>query len=162
MRSPDNTSGKPESFIFSGGLEWRDSQDVFPSVLLDCLKRPSNHIIIKRPNDSLEGLRYIVTPEPSSLRPVKSWAINIERWTCCSMANITAEDVLFIRILNTVNDGFDAEETVVKDIIVRNEKVSKDKQVVFNAIIAAGVLINKIDAGRFPDINKILETYKLI
>jgi hypothetical protein len=130
-----------------------------PLGILETLKRPSNQVLQKNEDDSLEGIRYVISTEPSSLRPIRSWTILIEKWKCKTMADIVAEDVLFLRIRNTShNDTYDYAD-IVGDVVIRGQKQAIDNSVAFNTIMAAGVLINKIDIGRLPDIDKILRIY---
>ena len=117
--------------------------------------------ISKNKDGTLDGIRYVVTTEPSNLRPIKSWTINIETWHCTAMADIISKDVLFVRLLNVPTDNYHEHKSYIKDIIVENKKLTKDNQTSFNAIMAAGVIINKIDAGRSPDIQKTLKIYNL-
>ena len=138
-----------------------NNQDVYsdglPLLILEDLKRPSNQIMHKNADGSLDGVRYIVATQPSQLRPIKSWTITIETWFCSPMADITIADSLHIRIVNAPN----MKDSVVQEILVRNEKIDLEKMAVFNAVMAAGTIINKIDAGRYPDTEKIMATHNL-
>lgn len=131
--------------------------DALPLLILEDLKRPSNQIMTKNDDGSLDGVRYVVSTQPSQLRPIKSWTITIETWFCSPMADITIKDSLFIRIVNAPN----TKDSVVQEVMVQNKKLNLSKHRIFNAVMAAGTIINKIDAGRFPNTEKILTTYNL-
>ena len=94
-----------------------------PSGILENLKRPSNQVFQKNADDSLEGVRYIVSTEPSTLRPVRSWTVMIEKWECETMADITAHDVLFIRIANSVGNEIYDYVDIVRDIEINGQKI---------------------------------------
>ena len=139
-------------------------QHTWPPVPLSALSavtKASNQVLEKRDDGSLKGVRYVVAAEPATLRPIRSWTINIEKWSCETLATITAEDVLFIRVLNKAEDDRAEYSQVVKDIIVNGEKVTVDNQSGFNAVMAAVLFISKVDAGRLPDIDKTLSVYNL-
>lgn len=136
---------------------------LLPSAILETLRRPSNQIIVKNSDGSLEGLRYVVATEPSTLRPVKAWTILIEQWFCKTMADITAQDILFIRLLNVPADkAYETASGCVRDIIIMDDRIDPAADNGFNAVMAAGVMINKIDAGRMPDIQKTLQSHRLL
>jgi len=142
--------------LFSG-MEWPPAS----LMALGSVTKSSNQVLRKNNDDSIEGVRYVVAAEPSTLRPTRAWTINIEHWTCKSLATITARDVLFIRIINSIHNDQNNYEDVVKDISVHNQKMQGNNQNAFNAVMAAVVLISKIDAARLPDIEKTLSIYNL-
>tara|TARA_B100001750_G_scaffold205408_1_gene182441 strand:+ start:2142 stop:2630 length:489 start_codon:yes stop_codon:yes gene_type:complete len=130
-----------------------------PLSALSAVTRASNQVLEKREDGTLHGVRYVVAAEPSTLRPIRSWTINIEKWSCESLATISAEDILFIRILNMSDNDNVEYSRIVKDIIVNGEKLTVDNQSGFNAVMATVLFISKIDAGRLPDIDKTLSIY---
>ena len=132
-----------------------------PLSALSAVTRASNQVLEKNNDGSLQGVRYVVAAEPATLRPIRSWTINIEKWTCESLATITAEDILFIRILNKADSQQADYKEIVKDILINGEKVDVDNQTGFNAVMAAVLFVSKVDAGRLPDIGKTLSIYGL-
>lgn len=138
------------------------TETILPHSVLETFKRPSNQIIVKNDDGSLDGLRYVVATEPSTLRPIKSWTINIEKWHSAVNGDIETEDILLIRLLNIPTGHSYTYQDYIKDVFVRDQKIFKDNDTSFNAVMAAGIFINKIDAGRMPDIKKTLNAYKLM
>ena len=61
-----------------------------PLSALSAVTRASNQVLEKREDGTLHGVRYVVAAEPSTLRPIRSWTINIEKWSCESLATISA------------------------------------------------------------------------
>ncbi len=139
-------------------------ETLFPSHIigLDMLEKLSNQVLKKNEDGSISGLRYVVSAEPSTLRPVKSWIINIEQWHCDEQANIVANDILFIRILNSAKFDAICYDDCIRDVHVHNQKLDVENTYGFNALMASVLFISKIDAGRVPDIQKTLSTYNLI
>lgn len=142
---------------FNNSDEWQ-----LPLSVLETVKRPSNHILQKNPDDSLEGMRYVVSPEPSTLRPIRSWTVTIEKWECKTMADISAQDILFVRLLNAPGDKTYSYDDLVSDIVIHGTRRKVENIVAFNVVMAAGIFINKIDAGRVPNVDKIMRTYDLL
>lgn len=132
-----------------------------PLAALSAVTRASNQVMEKKDDGSIHGVRYVIAAEPATLRPIRSWTINIEKWSCESLATITAEDILFIRILNRSENGEMDYDRIVKDILLNGEKLTVNNQKGFNAVMAAVLFISKIDAGRIPDIEKTLSIYSL-
>ena len=132
-----------------------------PLSALSAVTRASNQVLNKNDDGSLQGVRYVVAAEPATLRPIRSWTINIEKWACKSLATISAEDVLFIRILNKADAEHNEYHQIVKDIEINGKKLNVDNQTGFNAVMAAVLFISKVDAGRLPDIEKTLSVYNL-
>lgn len=133
-----------------------------PLSILGTVTKPSNQVLVKDPETGeLKGVRYVVAAEPSNLRPIRSWTITIEKWNCQDVTQISAEDVLFVRILNVPQSADVQYEQIIKDIVVNNAKLTVDNQNSFNAVMAAVLLVAKVDAGRLPDIDKTLRIYNL-
>ena len=128
---------------------------------LNVVTKTSNQVMQKNADGSIEGVRYVIAAEPATLRPIRSWTINIERWACQDIATITAEDVLFIRLINNADKNTIDYGQVVKDILLNGEKITVDNQSGFNAVMAAVLFISKIDAGRLPDIEKTLSIHSV-
>ena len=160
MQNPDGNLGNDHLGNIKNDLN-TDRSLSLPTMVLESLKRPSNQVIIKNDDGSLQGLRYVVAPESSALRPLKAWTIHIEQWLCKEADTIETEDVLFMRLLKTPTEKYHTHKGCVKDIIVKNNKIAQGESLGFQAVIAASVLINKIDAGRMPDIEKTLRLYNL-
>jgi hypothetical protein len=140
-----------------------DNNYILPTSILETLQRPANQIIQKDENGDIMGMRYVVATEPSTLRPIKSWTITIEKWHYKTEIDIIAEDVLFLRLKNfRLENGLSDYSAFVKDIVVNGQKCDCDQMTGFHAVMAAGIFINKIDASRMPDADKILKTYRLI
>ncbi len=133
-----------------------------PLSALSAITKSSNQVMQKNPDGSIDGVRYVVMAEPISLRPIRSWTINIEKWSCKGVADIVAEDTLSINILNKAGDDITGYVDVVKDITIGGHKIEIDSHNSFNAVMAAVVFISKVDAGRLPDIEKTLSIYNLI
>lgn len=132
-----------------------------PMGILDGLTRPTNQVLYKHDDDSLEGLRYTIAAQVSSIRSVRSWTILIERWTCETRAEIYADKILLLTINNNeLSSGFDYGD-VVQDICVNGNNIKPNNTIAFNTVMAAGVIINKIDAGHIPNVNKILRVYNV-
>ena len=139
------------------GTHYGEASHALPLTILENLKRPSNQMMTKNDDGSLDGVRYVISTQPSHLRPIKSWTITIETWTCSALADITVKDTLFLRIIKAPkNTG-----SVVQEVYVHNEKTDLNDHIIFNAVMAAGTIINKIDAGRVPNIEKILSIFNL-
>lgn len=132
-----------------------------PLSILQKVNRTSNQVFEKKDDGSIAGLRYEVLAEPATLKPTKSWIIRVEQWVCKDTAAIMANDILSLHILNKDLPNQTDYSAIVKDIIVRNAKISANNQGAFNAVMVAVLLISKIDAGRIPDIDKTLSIYQL-
>lgn len=152
----DTVMSQDQSVIFEQ-QNWPPS----PFSALGRIKRTSNQILEKNTDGSLHGVRYVIAAEPSSLRPIRSWTINIEKWSCENLATITAEDILFIRIANMADNALNEYGDIVRDIVVNSEKREVDNQIAFNAVMAAILFTSKIDANRMPNIDKTLSLYQL-
>ena len=132
-----------------------------PLSALSAITQSSNQVMQKNKDGSIEGVRYVVMADPINLRPIRSWTINIEQWHCGNDADITANDILSVKILNKSAQDVCGYGDVVRDIIVSDKKIDMTPQSGFNAVMAAIVFISKIDAGRLPDIQKTLSLYNL-
>lgn len=138
--------------------EWKPSN----LTILDFLTKPTSQALEKQTDGSIVGLRYRITTEPSTLRPVRSWGVNIERWMCDERANITATDIMFIRLLNNNRDIGLNYHDIIQDITIMDEKREINTHNAFNAMMATVLMITKIDSGRMPDVDKILSSYNLL
>lgn len=131
-----------------------------PLAKLNRLENSSNKILQKKSDGSIRGAHYIISSEPSTLRPIKSWVIHIEEWSCNADSTMTAKDILFIRVLNHPKydpDGCD----LISEIILGDIKIDVTSDNAQNAMAAALVFISKIDAARMPDTKEILRLYNL-
>jgi hypothetical protein len=138
----------------------------WPSSILSIFQNihlASNQVLLKnKAMDSIDGVRYIFSTEPSTLRPVRSWIIRIEEWVCGAQGVINAQDALFIRISNIPDNGQKLKiHQSICDIRIRDVPVDVNEQSSFNAIMATSIFISKIDAGRLPDVGEILSLYQL-
>jgi|GEM_PF-2040117 len=133
-----------------------------PLSILGSVMKPSNQILVKDPETgTLSGVRYVVAAEPANLRPIRSWTITVEKWDYKDTTQISARDVLFVRILNVPQSADLQYEDLVRDIVISDIKLTVDNQNSFNVIMAAVLLVAKVDAGRVPDIEKTLRIYNL-
>jgi len=132
-----------------------------PMGILGGMTRSSNQVFQKNNDDSLEGVRYIISTQPSRLRPIRSWTILIEHWVCKAADDIVVHDVLRLCIENMESNKTFNYGEIISDIVIDGSKIAIDSNMAFNAAMAAGVLMNKIDAGRVPDIEKILRIYNV-
>lgn len=132
-----------------------------PFHILSGFEKPSNQVLQKNSDGTIEGVRYIIATEPSTLRPIKSWTIRIEKWVCQSHADISAEDILFMRIIKAHEAESFQYGHHIRHIELRGQRQKIRNENAFNAFMAAIVLISKIDTGRLPDANKILSIHNL-
>lgn len=129
---------------------------------LDILTPSSNQSLQKRADGSIYGVRYVISAEPSTLRPVRAWTIQIETFLCDNVANITSEDILFVRLLNKNNRSISDHDYMLDTIIVRDNKIdSNGNNNGFNAMMAATLIMSQIDARRTPDLNQVLSRFSL-
>ena len=131
-----------------------------PLTKINRLENSSNKILRKNADGSILGMHYRISSEPSRLRPVKSWIIHIEEWSCNADSTMTAKDILFIRILNHPQHEKNHQD-LITEIVVGDLRTDLTIQNTRNAMAAALVVISKIDAGRMPDINEIFKLYNL-
>lgn len=138
----------------------------WPSAVLSIfqnIQQSSNQVLVKnKAQDSIQGIRYVLDTEPSNLRPVKSWTIRIEEWKCTAKGTIHAKDILLIRVSNIPQNCDDLSYAQhIKDIYVQDIPMDVSSDIAFNAVMATSIFISKINAGRLPDIQKILSLYNL-
>lgn len=132
---------------------------VFLSVFKN-LQQTSNHVLRKNKNtDSIEGVRYLITTEPSTLRPVKSWSIRIETWSCKPNGAIQTEDILGVRIANMHHPK--PHQDYIRDVTLGGCSLDINEDNISGAMMALAIFISKIDAGRMPNIEQILSLYNL-
>lgn len=148
---------RKDSSIFAD-KEWPPK----PLSILGTVTKPSNQVLVKDPETgTLSGVRYVVAAEPSNLRPIRSWTITVEKWDYKDATQISAQDVLFVRILNIPQSADVQYEDIIKDIVINGAKLTVDNQNSFNVVMAAVLLVAKVDAGRVPDVEKTLRIYNL-
>ena len=126
------------------------------------LENASNQTIQKNNDGTLSGYHYVVRSEPSSLRPVKAWTITVEEWECThSNTAISSNDILFLRITNSFKPFEDINANHIRDMKILGKRCANLDNQGFNALMEAFLMMTKIDAGRAPDIEKILNLYHL-
>lgn len=131
-----------------------------PLVKIQRFENSSNKVLSKNGDGSISAVHYMIMSEPSTLRPIKSWVVRIEEWSCNPDSTMTAKDVLFIRILN--HSKYDPEShNLISDIRLGNVKVEVNTRMAQNAMAAALAIISKIDAGRMPNVKDILKLHQL-
>lgn len=129
---------------------------------LDILTPSSNQTLQKNDDGSIYGVRYVVSAEPSTLRPVRAWTIQIETFLCDNVANITSEDILFVRLLNRKNQSISDHDYLLDSIMVRNHKIDVNgNNNGFNAMMAATLIMSQIDARKTPNLNQVLSRFSL-
>ncbi len=138
----------------------------WPSAVLSVfqnIQQSSNQVLVKnKDQDTIQGVRYILDTEPSNLRPVKSWTIRIEEWKCTAKGTVKAKDILLIRVSNIPQNCRDLSYAqYIKDIYVQDIPMDVSSETSFNAVMATSIFISKINAGRLPNIQKILSLYNL-
>lgn len=158
MQDAVKTCNKLNFFDNFKNIEW-------PSAVLSIfqnMQASSNQVLMKdKEHDAIKGVRYILEAKPSTLRPIKSWVIRIEEWKCNAHGAIMARDILTIKIANMpqqcekTQDAHHIQDICVRDVSIEVNEFS------FNAIMAASIFISKIDAGRLPEVDKILSLYNL-
>ena len=124
----------------------------------------SNQVLEKNEDGSISGIRYVISPQPSIIRPIKAWTINIEKWICDDQGEILSEGILFIRLLNKPNNYDKAffSNHNVQEVRVFDGQKKAEKKKGFNAVMAAMLFISKIDSGRMVNFQKILSVYNLL
>ena len=129
---------------------------------LDILTPSSNQSLQKRDDGSIYGVRYVVSAEPSTLRPVRAWTIQIETFLCDTVANITSEDILFVRLLNKNNLSISDHDYLLDSIMTGDKKIDANaNNNGFNAMMAATLMMSQIDARKTPDVHQVLSRFNL-
>jgi len=129
---------------------------------LDILTPSSNQSLQKRDDGSIYGVRYVVSAEPSTLRPVRAWTIQIETFLCDTVANITSEDILFVRLLNKNNISISDHDYLLDSIMTGDKKIDANaNNNGFNAMMAATLMMSQIDARKTPDVHQVLSRFNL-
>ena len=157
--SPSSYGEDTYKVVRSKDIQWPpQGLDIFCNIA-----KPSNQHFEKRASDGvLQGMLYAVTPEPSTLRPIRAWRITIEEWSYADVTQIEVRDVLSIRIVNEALRRADLPyQDVISDLFVRGDRMIVTPHSAFNSLMAAAVIMTKIDAGRLPNLNKIMASYQL-
>lgn len=136
-----------------------ETDNAFISDNFSFLTQSSNQILNKNDDGTIYGIRYVITPKPATLRPVKSWDVIIDEWVCDESANVSVQDILKLSLYNAVNG--DRKSPIITDITLYDDKIKNIADKGFNALMASMVFTSKINAGRMPDIQKILSLYNL-
>lgn len=131
-----------------------------PLVKINRFENTSNKVLSKNADGSISAVHYMIMSEPSTLRPIKSWVVRIEEWSCNPDSTMTAKDVLFIRILNHSKYEPDSHNLIC-DISLGQTKIEVNFKNAKNAMAAALAIISKIDAARMPNVKDILELHQL-
>jgi len=129
---------------------------------LDILTPSSNQSLQKQDDGSIYGVRYVVSAEPSSLRPVRAWTIQIETFLCDTVANITSEDILFVKLLNKNNVSISDHDYLLDSVMAGDKKIDAGaNNNGFNAMMAATLMMSQIDARKTPDVHQVLSRFNL-
>jgi len=133
----------------------------FTLSFLKGIQATSNQVFEKNnATDTIEGARYIIETRPSTLRPVRSWIIRVEEWQCTNSGIIQTKDILHISLKNLTRGG-DNPSDYIEKMMMCGEIMIADPLTELNMLNALSTIISKIDAGRMPDIPKIMMLYNL-
>jgi hypothetical protein len=131
-------------------------------MIFQNLSQSSLQVIRKGDNKVIEAVRYNIIPEPSTLRPIKSWLLQIEQWSCDEILWISSRDVIAIRVIHSpLSHSVHGYSQFIKDIFACDTAVKINTENGLNALMAFILIKSKIEAGRFPDIQKILSLHQL-
>jgi len=98
----------------------------------------------------------------TSLRPVRAWTIQIETFLCDTVANITSEDILFVKLLNKNNVSISDHDYLLDSVMAGDKKIDAGaNNNGFNAMMAATLMMSQIDARKTPDVHQVLSRFNL-
>jgi hypothetical protein len=141
--------------ILSNGSD--QGAETVSSVFLNRLYNSSNQLIDKNSDGSIQAVRYVIAAETSCLRSVKGWVIDIDDYYGDCEGRISSDNILSVHIRNEHSQN--GKKHLIKKVMVRGNRICRNLSL--DPLMAAFLIISKIDAGRMPDIDRILSLHNL-
>ena len=131
-----------------------------PLPFFPSLDEGSNQIITKNMDGSLAGVRYCVEPVSSQLRRQKGWRITVDEWECAAnMMDMSSRRAIELRIYIPFGAGQEALIECKKSTKNGNDCVHHHTAHAYNILMAAFIIMAKIDGGQMPDTESVIENY---